>query len=371
MTTIPGATGQAQKQAVGNPLQHEVSVVLKLIHVYVTDKKGNPVPDLTIGDFTVTDEGQPVTLTDFEKHALAAAAAPEAKKEAVDKPEIRPELIATPVPTARLSARKFFLFFDLAFNNLRGVAKAKKAAFHFLDTQVEPNDEVGVITYSTFGGIKVHEFLTEDHAKIRDAVEALSRKVSLGRAEEIEDRYWRLIQEWSEPDPKQSLSEVPKETKPPSRIIEARAQRSEAKRLTQEFIQSLTALAKSLRYVPDQKQFIMFSSGVPNSVIYGGQIGNPNYTRLGAGGSAVDLGDSTLRNLNEAMYREFAVSGCTFYSFDTRESAKGADLFGWDIRRLEGEGGASPARKASSRIRRVSSRTTRSPGATSSSDSRT
>ena len=334
------APASARQQAPQTPIQHEVTVALKLIHVCVTDKKGNPVPDLAIGDFTVTDNGQPVKITDFERRILRAAK--DAKQEAADKPEAKPDLVMTPVPSVRPSIRKFFLFFDLAFNNLRGVAKAKKAAFHFLDTQVGPNDEVGVITYSAFGGIKVHEFLTGDHAKIRDAVEALSQKASLGRAEEIEDRYWRLIQEWSEPDPKQPSDGSAGQggIKPPAQVIEARALRSEAKRLTQEFIQSLTALAKSLRYVPDQKQFILFSSGVPTSVIYGGQIGNPNYTRLGAGGSEVDLGDSTLRKLNEAMYREFAVSGCTFYSFDTRESAKGADLFGWDIRRLESGGGS-------------------------------
>ncbi len=67
----PPASGQAlPPQAVTKPLQYEVTVVLKLIHVYVTDKKGQPVPDLAIGDFTITDNGQPVTVTDFEKHVL-------------------------------------------------------------------------------------------------------------------------------------------------------------------------------------------------------------------------------------------------------------------------------------------------------------
>jgi hypothetical protein len=34
-------------------LQHEVKVTLKLVQVYVTDKKGNPVVDLTKDDFLV------------------------------------------------------------------------------------------------------------------------------------------------------------------------------------------------------------------------------------------------------------------------------------------------------------------------------
>jgi VWFA-related protein len=154
----------------------------------------------------------------------------------------------------------------------------------------------------------------------------------------MEDRYWRLVQEWAGPDPKAQAdhsspsSVADANPKVPDYINEARAQRAEGKRLVQAFIESLTALAKSLRYVPDQKQFILFSSGVPNSIIYGAQAGNPSVTGINAGGSQFDPGDSTLRALNEAMYKEFAVSACTFYSFDTRGPAKGADLFGWDDR---------------------------------------
>src|SRR5512137_2830633 len=64
---------EAQSQA-PKPLQYEVNVVLKLIQVHVTDKKGQPVRDLVREDFTVTDNGQPVALTAFEKHALTPVA---------------------------------------------------------------------------------------------------------------------------------------------------------------------------------------------------------------------------------------------------------------------------------------------------------
>lgn len=331
---LPRTPGQTRPQDPAKPLQYEVSVVLKLIHVYVTDKKGNPVPDLAASDFTVTDNGQPMTVTDFERRVLRASA--DAAKETGQQPETRTEPVLATVPAARPSARKYFLFFDLEFNNLRGIAGAKEAAFHFLDTQVGAEDEIGLITYSTFGGLKVHEFLTSDHAKVRDAVKGLIQRGSFGRAEDMEDRYWRLIQEWAEPDPKAATepgSSV-KDANPrvPDYINEARAQRAEAKRLTQRYIEALTALAMSLRYVPDQKHFILFSSGVPNSLIYGAQAGNPGMTTSFGGGSQFDPGDSTLRALNEAMYREFAVSGCNFYSFDTRGPAKGTDLFGWDDR---------------------------------------
>ena len=52
-------------------LQHEVTVTLKLIQVYVTDKKGNPITDLTKSDFVLHDNGKLEKITDFEKHFLS------------------------------------------------------------------------------------------------------------------------------------------------------------------------------------------------------------------------------------------------------------------------------------------------------------
>ncbi len=65
---FPASAQEAAKEP--RALQYEVAVTLKLIQAYVTDRKGHPVRDLTVGDFAVTDEGRPVTLTEFERHVL-------------------------------------------------------------------------------------------------------------------------------------------------------------------------------------------------------------------------------------------------------------------------------------------------------------
>jgi VWFA-related protein len=292
------------------PLQYEVSVVLKLIHVYVTDKKGNPVRDLTKDDFTVLDNGKPMTVTAFEKHVL------EPSPEKVE-PETPAEKSPPGGPPPAALNRKFLLFFDMAFNTARGITKAKTAALHFLEAQVRPDDEVGLLSYSMLKGVTVHEYLTTDHGKIREVLNKIDQRGIAGRASEIEDWYWRLVQE-----------PVPTWGSGPSIYLsEARGQRDESKRIAQIFILRMTALAKALRYIPGQKQFILFSTGVPSSLIYGSQAGNPNDW---TGRAAFDPGDRTIRTQNEDMYKEFSASGCTFYAFDTRESAKVANLFGYD-----------------------------------------
>jgi VWFA-related protein len=304
----------------GSRLQYEVSVVLKLIHVYVTDKKGKPVEDLTRDDFVVTDNGKPVTLTDFERHLLRAPA-----EKAGEAPATAPAPTSplSPAPaSARRMNRKFFLFFDFAFNSARGLAKAQKAALGFLADQLRPEDEVGVLSYSAMKGVTVHEYLTTDHAKVREVVGALGSKAIMGRASEIEEQYWRQAQM----------------ERPPGRegdtILSVQAfQRQESKGQARLFIEKMTALAKALRGVPGQKHFIMFSTGIPASIIYGGQAGTPDAS--GRGTQRFDSGDRVLRTLNEDLYKEFGASGCVFYAFDTRESAKPMSLFGYDEQTFE------------------------------------
>ncbi|MEW6455561.1 MAG: hypothetical protein AB1410_02440 [Acidobacteriota bacterium] len=65
-------------------IQHEVVVTLKLVQVYVTDKKGNPVLDLKKEDFIIYDSGKKQPITEFEKHILSLPSA---------KTEIKPEII--------------------------------------------------------------------------------------------------------------------------------------------------------------------------------------------------------------------------------------------------------------------------------------
>ena len=306
-------------QTPAKPLQYDVSVVLKLISVHVTDRKGNPVRDLTKEDFAVTDNGQPVTLTDFERHALetsATAAKPEGAPE-VPVEKARPE--AVPV---RPASRKFFLFFDFAYNNARGILKARTAALHFLDGVVSPGDEVAVLTYATIGGLAFHEYLTTDHAEVRKVLEAIGHKDIAGRATQIEDQYWRLMQDSPGTGAGAAIGL--------NFRAEAEGNRQESRSMAQKYMLKLTELARALRLVQGEKHFILFSTGIPNSLIYGYTPDNARYR----GDVAPAAGDQVLRRQNEEMYKEFSAAGCAFYAFDTREYAKETSLFTYDEQTL-------------------------------------
>jgi hypothetical protein len=92
-----------------------------------------------------------------------------------------------------LLPRKFFLFLDFAFNNAKGIDKAKEAALHFLDKQLQPTDEVGLLSYSATRSLTLHEYLTTDHSAVRKIVKSFGIQEIVGRAEDFEARYWNLL----------------------------------------------------------------------------------------------------------------------------------------------------------------------------------
>jgi len=313
-------SGSTPQEAVRlqKPFQHEVSVTLKLVQVYVTDKKGKPVQDLTKKDFIVRDNGREMTLTEFERHILEAA--PQRPR----PPAAEEIIIATATPPATVMNRKFFLFFDFANNYARGVNKAKEAALHFLDTGLIPGDEVGLLSYSMLKGLSIHEYLTVDHKKISEAIADFSAKDIAGRAEDFESEYWRKAAEGIPGGAEGVYSK--------SRF-QLEAERRESKNQAQIFILKLTDLAKALRYVPGKKHLMLFSTGIVTSLIYYGMAGAPT------GGNAplknVDVGDFVLRTQYEEMLKELSAANCSIFAFDTREAAMVSSMFDYDKQTFE------------------------------------
>jgi VWFA-related protein len=316
-------SGPIQKEKKQQTIQHEVGVTLKLVQVYVTDKKGNPVLDLKKEDFTILDNGKKQAVTEFEKHILSLPFA---------KTEIQPEIIQeTKIPPPReLLNRKFFLLFDFAYNNPKGILKAKQAALHFIDTQLTRSDEVGVISYSALKSLVLHEYLTTDHRIVRKLVESLGLKDSAGRAENLEEQYWREVTGENPLDASKRGGVFSKEAEIDQLQLFSRSKRKEVVPSLEggkflalagtrihalNFIQKMKELSNVLSYIPGYKHIILFSSGLPYSLAYG--IQSP-FGEIEFEGS---WGDSLLRQRYEGMLKELAASNCTLYTLDTEDSA--------------------------------------------------
>jgi len=303
-----------QKQEVSP--QHEVTVTLKLIQVYVTNKEGKPVQDLLPADFKLSDNGKPVTITEFEKHALFI---PEALQE-----EQGPSSTGPP----RMS-RRFFLFFDFVFNNPQGLEQAKRAALHFLGHQVQDSDEVGVISYSIYKGLTLHEYLTTDHQKVQEVVEEFSLKDVLGRAQNLEAEYWNAMKGIiSEPSFAVPASRAEGWFNPSKqKLLDLSIDRMNYQLHVRNFVQKISDLAKSLRLIPGYKHLLFFSSGIAGSVFQGAAFAI-NRSQLEAKQRAGDAGLYNMDSLDAAiweekkyenMIKELAQANCPVYVLNTEQ----------------------------------------------------
>jgi VWFA-related protein len=257
-------------------LQHEVTVTLKLIQVYVTDSQGNPVTDLQVSDFVLFDNGRSQNITDFEKHLLPQTAA-----------EVDETLTETPVPVSKVGSlrmnRKFFLIIDLFRNDLPGMKQAKKAALHFIETQLLPADEIALLTYSQNHGLVMHEFLTSDHDKIAGRV---------GKARGLTSM---------------TLNDFATELEMP--VPEIGDQDVEfTKMKIRQFAQDMKEFAMALRRIAGFKHIILFSSGVSRERLYDNLYDTPE------GMAKIDPG---IRVLFDDMTKELASSSSPVYTINT------------------------------------------------------
>lgn len=289
-----------QKKTSQKDLRHDVTVTLKLIQVYVTDKDGNPVVDLGIDDFEIYDKGERKKITEFEKYTLAI---PSDEKKP-EEPKVKPKPEGKTQPSEKMT-RKFFLFFDFAYNNATGFKKSKEAALHFIDTQLHPTDEVGVLSYSSLKSLVLHEYLTTDHWKVREVVDGFGVREILGRAYNVEAQYWQQGEsEYAEKGILGSDFNLMK-----GKYLEL--DRKAAKFNASEYSLKIKELAKALRYIPGQKHILLFSSGIASSLVYGHSPPRRSFRNW--------FGDTTVRNRYENMTKELAASNAPVFALDTEE----------------------------------------------------
>jgi VWFA-related protein len=294
-------------------LRHETGVALKLVQAYVTTKDGKPVTDLTPGDFTVTDNGKAVRIEHFEKHMFTV-----------------PAERAEAAPGSPVLNRKTFLLFDFAFMDQRAVYKSKTAALHYLDTQVQPSDEVGLLSYSPSRGLTLHEYFTTDHGKVRKILDGFGLKHVAGRAETLAD----FIYDSSVTESVQ-LGRTEDQLSPEEQffIEQARLQTGyqpdQGRRETyigqaRHLLITLKNLAMVLRTVPGYKNILFFSNGIARQMLFGktggatfGAWSNPDELALQLQEYDAAQSDAGLQSEFTALLKEFKASNCPVFAMDT------------------------------------------------------
>ncbi|MDI6845638.1 MAG: VWA domain-containing protein, partial [Candidatus Saccharicenans sp.] len=252
-----GPQAKSQEQQLPKELQirpkHEVTVAVKLVQVYVTDREGKPAADLTAEDFEIYDNNKPVPLMHFEKHF----------------PE---ELAPVPEKPRPAVTRKFILFFDLAFTDARGLMKARNAALKFMEKSILPTDEISLITYTAMRGLTIHEYMTRDHERIRKIIESFGLKSVAGRAENLANFFYSDTLMSFQGDQVSTLPEdsffVDQARLQTGRMLDS-VRRQGYVDQARFYLAALNNLAKSLKTVPGYKNIILFSAGLAKQLLFG------------------------------------------------------------------------------------------------------
>ena len=282
--------------------QQEVVVTLKLVQVHVTDKKGNPITDLTKDDFILYDNKKLQTITDFEKHFLALPEKPiKPGKKAIEMIE-ETKLPPSPDISSRMNRKFIFLF---ATGGPSATTRSKNAARHFIDTRIQPTDEVEVMSYSWMSGLELHEYFTSDMDKVKKAIKNISglkgpgtsgsgptlareqarAEAGAGRGGRTGDKEDYSLSTRQSMSVRQLTPFVPAETE-------------NLRFRTKIFIDGLKELAQSMRPIPGIKNVIFFSNGFPTSFLFGRS--------------------QTLLDDYEEMGREFAASNSPVHAVSMR-----------------------------------------------------
>jgi VWFA-related protein len=160
------ASGIAQDQAHRVP-RHDAAAVVKLVPVRVLDAGGRPVRGLSRADFTLRDNGEIKTITEFEIHESGESQVSDLSR-AVD---------LAVVPVHQESKRRYFFILDMQASNLYGNRDSKKAVLEFVENHLHPGDEACVMTFGALTGLVLRQYLTSDLEKVKLA---LRRSIEMG-----------------------------------------------------------------------------------------------------------------------------------------------------------------------------------------------
>ena len=255
------AAGDAQEAAPPSAgFLDTVAVELVNVEVFVTDRRGEPVPDLAREDFRVLEDGRPVEVTHFVPvgDAGAAEAAPAASGASA----------AAPKPTAAEPAH-VLVFLDNYHVGPASRARVLEQVWLTLERVLHPGDRVMLASYG--GSIEVALPFTADHDELLNALRAeMGRGLSALQLQAgLEDqRALELIRDLQRSAVGETQSPgVDGACVDLGGAAEAVAQQSFHR--VQQTIGALTSFVNSLAGIPGRKTLLHVSDGIP--LVAGGQ----------------------------------------------------------------------------------------------------
>jgi VWFA-related protein len=301
----------------------QVNVNVVNVDVYVTDKKGNRITDLTPDDFELTENGRPVAISNFYKveggRRLELAPGP-AVAEGAGPAEPRFEAIEPtleePPEEQRLHLVVYIDNWNLRpFNRNRVLGDVRR----FLIEKLGKDDRVMLVTYDR--SFKVEQPFTSDLRAVARATFDIEKRVAGGVNRDSErNQMIQLI------DDSQGEFEA---------LSHARSYAQSVENDLTFTLRALKELTESLAGLPGRKAILYVSDGLPQ--VAGQDLFLAVDEKFGS------ASNGAMAAFNFDFHREYTrlaaeanANGVTFYPLDARglepPSANSAEFRGTDIR---------------------------------------
>jgi VWFA-related protein len=265
---IPGQTNQ-QGAFLLRSQTNEV-----LVDVRVTNRRGQPVSDLTKENFRILEDGVPQTLTSFsfeDVDRLATADGENGPPPVINLAKLPPN--TNPAKLVQ-NHRLLVLFFDMSSMQVDDLMRALNAANDFVHTRMTLADLVAVVTYTSV--LNVNQDFTND----RDVLGKTLRSLRVGESTSLADSGTTGDAGTTNSSGEEVVSQdvsaafTPDETE--FNIFN-----------TDQKLAAVESLSKMLKDIPGRKSVIHFSSGVQKT-------GVDNDTQLQATTDAANKADVSL-----------------------------------------------------------------------------
>lgn len=150
---------------------------LVVVDVFVRDKDGKDILNLTKDDFTILENGKPqaVSIFELQRLDLERPATPIASTAPTPQPDepARPKAITTAAEgkIQYRDRRLMVLFFDLSSMPPADQLRAEKSALKFIEEQMKPADVVAVMSFAT--NLKVEQDFTDNREALLQAIKGM------------------------------------------------------------------------------------------------------------------------------------------------------------------------------------------------------
>ena len=255
----------------------EVAVPVNVI------REGAPVRGLGRDDFKLTAAGKKREISGFSVIDLT--------QDDLDSPSSGSEL-------PLFGRRHIMLLFDLAFANPSSIVRARHAAMELVDQGMHPTDLVGVASYSSRFGMKVHLGFTDDRDTVRLAIESLGFTDVIQLYLRAADDDLEILRANPASESRSGPSDLSVDTVLQSHLEAMVVEDSRAVQghFASGLVSSLEQLAGALSPINGRKQLIYLSEGFPSSLL----VGTASMRAIQKMNDAVNRGeywkvDSTLR----------------------------------------------------------------------------